>query len=391
MALEIVAPRAGRGGRPHAWSVGVLVVALGALLAACQPARPAAPGAGPSAAPTAAAAPASEVARLVAAARATGQTELQLAWSDNTLGGGEGARRFEELFNRTYGTQITIHFTPGPSMTDMSAKISQEAAAGHKASTDVLIGAESHFGALLDRDVLERYDYTQLSPRITPAFVAPPGVAVEFTSRLPGITYHSGLVAPADVPRLLTDTLHPRWKDRIASTVNAASFDRVASRPEWGAERMRAYVTDLARQVAGLVRCGESARLLSGEFAMVVMDCGSYEANRAKAQGVPLGHVIPEDAATVIFFYMGVPRTAAHPDLAKLFIGLLMTEEGQRLLYEVEFTDHYQLAGSRSVAELEGLRAKGIEPLRIDAAWVAAHPEVTQLGNELTRILREQR
>jgi ABC-type Fe3+ transport system substrate-binding protein len=276
-------------------------------------------------------------------------------------------------------------------MTDMAGKVSQEAAAGRKASTDVLIGAESHVGPLVDLDVLERYDYSQLSPRITPEVVAPHGLAVEFTSRLPGITYNTELVPPADVPRVLEDALLPKWKGRIASTLNAASFDRVASRPEWGAERMTAYVTRLSQQIAGLTRCGETSRLFSGEFAMLVMDCGSFDANRLRPTGAPIGHVIPDDAATVLFFYLGVPRTSAHPNLGKLYINMLLSEEGQRLLYEVEGTDHYALPGSRSAAELSGVRAKGIEPLRMDARFVAEHPDAVKLGDDLAAILRQQR
>jgi ABC-type Fe3+ transport system substrate-binding protein len=328
---------------------------------------------------------------LIAAAQAAGESELNLSWSNNTLGGSEGAGRWEALFNRLYGTQVRIHFTPGPSMTDMAGKVSQEAAAGRKASTDVLIGAESHIGPLVDLDVLERYDYTALSPRIQPQLVAPGNVAVEFTSRLPGITYNTDLVPPVDVPRLLEDTLQPRWKGKIASTLNAASFDRVASRPEWGAERMTAYVQRLSQQVAGLMRCGEASRILSGEFAMLVMDCGSFDANRLRPTGAPIGHVIPDDAATVLFFYLGVPGTSAHPNLGKLYINMLLSEEGQQLLYEVEGTDHYGLPGSRSAAELSDLRAKGIEPLRMDVRFVAEHPDTAKLGDDLAVILRQQR
>jgi ABC-type Fe3+ transport system substrate-binding protein len=331
------------------------------------------------------------VSRLLAAARAAGETELSLAWSNNTLRGSEGAARWEALFNRLYGTSIRINFTPGPSMTEMAGKVSQEVATGRKASTDVLLGAESHYGALIDVDVLESYDYTQLSPRITPEIVAPRNRGVEVTSRLPGISYNSDLVPPADVPRVLEDTLHPRWRGRIASTVNAASFDRVASRPEWGPERMTAYVSRLSENIAGLTRCGELPRIMSGEFAMLVMDCGSYDANRLRAEGAPLAHVIPEDAATVLFFYMGVPRTAPHPNLAKLYVNMWLTEEGQRLYYEIEWSDHYALPGSRSATELAGLRAKGGEPLRMDARFVNERPDTIKLGDDLAKILREKR
>ncbi|HLH25756.1 MAG TPA: ABC transporter substrate-binding protein [Chloroflexota bacterium] len=360
------------------------------LLAACQGAPT--PTRQPAAAsPTADASQTPEVARLLAAARDAGENELDLSWSDNTLGGSQGAQRLAVLFNQTYGTSIQVNFTPGPTMTEMSSRVSQEVATGRKSETDLLLGGETHYAPLLDRDVLERYDYTQLSPRITPEIVAPNNVGVEVATRLPGITYNTNLVPPADAPHTLEDALNPKWRDIMASTQNAANFDRVAARPEWGPERMKRYVARLSGNISGLVRCGETARFMSGEFGMLVMDCGGYEVHKGQAKGGPVGHVIPEDAPVIAVFYLGVPRTAAHPNLAKLFVNLLLSEAGQRALYETEYLDHVSLPGSQSAAELNDVRAKGITPLKVDARFVAEHPELEGLSEELTALLRDHR
>jgi ABC-type Fe3+ transport system substrate-binding protein len=191
------------------------------------------------------------VRRLVAAAKEKGEGDLDLAWSETSLGGSEGAKKFGVLFNLMYGVNVKLNFTPGPSMTDMAGKIAQEAAAGRKASTDILIGTESHFGALLNRNVLEEYDYTKLSPRIRKEFVAPKNIGVEFATIISGITYNTNLIRPSGVPRKLEDVLDPKWKGMIASTQNAAIFDRVAYRPEWGAEKMRAFLMRLSGHVGG--------------------------------------------------------------------------------------------------------------------------------------------
>ena len=44
--------------------------------------------------------------------------------------------------------------------------------------------------------------------------------------------------------------------------------------------------------------------------------------------------------------YWGVPRTAAHADLAKLFVNMAMSKEGQKIVYKTYATDHYELPGS---------------------------------------------
>ena len=110
-----------------------VVASVLALLAACQPtggpSRPAgssgttsSEAATPLPVPTApaqagSAAPAhsSAVERLIAAARQAGETELVVSWSDNSLGGFEGAQRFEALLNSlqvtTAANTVTLSFS----------------------------------------------------------------------------------------------------------------------------------------------------------------------------------------------------------------------------------------------------------------------------------------
>jgi iron(III) transport system substrate-binding protein len=330
-----------------------------------------------------------EVERLLAAAREQGGTALNVQWGD-TYGGAQGARRFEVLFNKLYGTDVRVNYTPGPSMTDMASRLVQEVAAGQRGSTDLMAGTEGTFSTLLPREVLEEYDYTQLSPRITSDVMAYRGIGVEVGSIVGGIGYNSEIVPRAQAPRLMEDALDPKWKGRIASTQNAALLDRVAARPEWGPERMKAYVARLSQQIGGLIRCGEGGeRLASGEFHLMVLHCGTYQIRRDTAKGAPLGFVIPDDAATLGYFHLGVPRNSVHPNLAKLFVNMVLSEEGQRTLYELEWVDNPALPGSQSAAELADLRARGIEPLKISVRLINEQPEIRQISRDLERILRE--
>jgi iron(III) transport system substrate-binding protein len=330
-----------------------------------------------------------EVTRLLSVAKEKGERELDLAWSGSSLGGSEGAKRFEALFNRMYGTNIRVNFTPGPSMTEMAGKVMQEVAAGRKPSTDLLLGSESHYASLLDRGVLEEYEYSRLSPRIKKELVAYKNIGVEIYSTISAINYHSGLVPPAEVPKRLEDVLKPGWKGKIASTINAAYFDRVSYRPEWGPEKMKAFLKRLSEHVGGLVRATESERIISGEFLVLVMST-SHDVRRQRAMGAPLGTVIPEDGATVGVLHLGVPRNSSHPNLAKLFINMVVSEEGQKLLFDVYYVDHHELAGSRSAADLRELSSKGIKPLKVNVKFVAEHPELQGLSDEFRKILREK-
>jgi len=327
-----------------------------------------------------------EVMRLLAAAKEKGERELDIIWAEQSFGGSKGAKLFEETFNRFYGTDIRVNFTPGPSMPDVAGKVTQELAAGQKSSTDLLLGTETHFGSLMNREVLESYDYTKLSPRVTKGVVVP--IGVEIATFVSGVTYNPNFLPRAEAPKKLEDVLNPKWKGKIVSTPYAAQFDRISLLPHWGPERMKAFLAKFSNQIGGLMRCGESSRIVTGEFIMMVMDCGSYYVRLERARGAPLEHIIPEDGTTISFFYWGVPRNAVHPNLAKLFINMAMSEEGQKAVYKAYETDHYALPGSQSAAELSALKAKGIEPLRVDAQFVSKHPELRQLSEEFAKILR---
>jgi iron(III) transport system substrate-binding protein len=376
-------------------TVALGLVAIALIGAACQ-APSAAPARAPAGAPSgdtaggAAPARSPEVERLLAAARQNGEDELRLSWGEPSAGGREGAARFETLFNQMYGTNIRVHFTQGPSMRDMAAKVAQEAAAGQKASTDLFLGGSGDFLALAKQDVLEPYDYTQLAPRILPEIVVHGNIGVTIYNTAAGITYNTNLVQPAEVPRRLADVLQPKWKGSIASSATVSYFDVISMRPEWGAEAMKGFIGRLSDQIGGLIRIGEEARVASGEFSMMVLS-NDHNALVQRDKGAPVGFAIPEDAAVMQGTNGGVPRNSTNPNLAKLYILTMVSEEGQRALYEMQHVDVYALPGSQAGVELRALKARGVPIVADDVKLRTENPDMAQLTPEFTRILRERR
>jgi ABC-type Fe3+ transport system substrate-binding protein len=331
-----------------------------------------------------------EVRRLIAAAKEKGERELVLTWDEAALGGSSAAKTYEALFKRTYGIDVRVNFTPGPTMPAMAGRITQEVAAGRNSSTDVFLGSGTHCGPLLDRNVFEAYDYTKLSPRISKSMIEPRNMCVEIYSTIGGIIYNTNSIAPAEAPRKLEDVLNPKWKGRIASTPYAAYFDRVAMRPEWGIGKMQDFLKRLSGNIGGLIRVNEVQRIISGEFVMLVLG-SDQDVSVEKAKGAPVEFIIADDAAVVGFIYMGVPRTAAHPNLGKLFINTLLSEEGQKILYEASFVDHHELPGSQSTGKLRGLKTRGIEPLRVDLQLTVNRPEMDQAREGFQKALLQKR
>src|SRR5579862_7566180 len=348
-----------------------LALIVGLLLTACGGAAPAVPGSAPESSSGAQASPASaSLQAVIDGARREGQ--ITLVWGEGTVGGSEGAKQLVAGLNKRFGLNITLNFTLGPSMPDMGAKILQEFQTNRSASSDVFIGSEAPFPPLMAAKALEAIDWGSWAPDVKDANLlgVSDGQAAKITSRTPGITYNSSHVSADAVPKTMQDLLKPEFKGRIASTTYGAMFDRLASDELWGGQTTIDYVTKLSAQVGGLIRCGEIERIASGEFDLFALDCGASDALRGQSKGAPTAQFIPTDAAALVYWYAGVPKNAAHPNAAKLFIDYLMSREGQDIEYQTTFEDQYMVPGSHSAGPIDKLKAQGVTFHDVDIAFV---------------------
>jgi iron(III) transport system substrate-binding protein len=297
------------------------------------------------------------VQQLIEGARREG--ELNLVISSSYFNEGKALPEIEQAFNAHFGLSTRINRVAGPSMPQMAARVAQEVQAGRAPQTDLYHGSDEHIATLLAAGALQPVEWRALDSRIPANAVAEGNVGVAYGSWFPGITYNQNLIAPADAPKSLADVLQPRWQGKIASTPYAAGFYRLALSNEWGEQRTTEYVRQLADHVGGLLRCGEHERLLSGEFQMLVLNCGVHVDQRAQRDGVPLNFVVPSDAVRVSYYSVGVPKGSAHPNTATLFALFLLSEPGQRLSYASDLLDLHLLPGSQSVALVKPLLDQG--------------------------------
>ncbi len=236
------------------WCARLGAVSLLAL--ACAPAatKPAAPAAQPAANSAAASGATSGGANTGAAASASATTgnaalqrlvdgarqegSLSLVWGQGTLGGTEGIRRLAEGFNKTYGLNLDVKFTPGQNMAEMAPRIVQEYQAGRPAVSDVVVGYAQHMLAMMDGDALEAVDWSGWAANVqNPAAVCCDGRAVVVQSSTAGISYNPTKLGGSLAPHSLQDLLKPELKGRIATTPYAASFDNLAVPELWGEQR----------------------------------------------------------------------------------------------------------------------------------------------------------
>jgi ABC-type Fe3+ transport system substrate-binding protein len=311
---------------------------------------------------------------------------LTLSWSQSSLGGSQGAALFQAAINRMFGTTIRINFLPGPDMARLVNQLATEYTAGQKAHADIVLAAAAQIAPVARIDFFEPVDWQRYLPgRITPDMIELDGRIIRIVTGLSGVTYNAQL-APMQ-PSLLEDFLRPAWKGKIASTPYAAGLDVLVADDIWGKAKTVNYVRALARQIGGVMRCGETERIAIGEYLALVMDCTGQDALIWQDKGAPLAQMMPLDAAQQRYYYLAVPRNAPHPNAAKLYTVFLLTEEGQALAYQTWKTDLHLLPGSRMGAVVGDFEKRNVKFKQVTVDWWLAHPEIDATRSELIKIL----
>jgi ABC-type Fe3+ transport system substrate-binding protein len=337
---------------------------------------------------SAGAAPAAEMNPALAAlaAQASQEGARTLSWSTSTFGGSQGAALFEAGMNALFGSKVHIAFVPGADMARVGNQLATEFQAGQKAHADIFIGAAPQMAPLVKLDMFEHVDWHQYLPdRIAPDLAEEDGQVLRVVTGLSGVTYNEQQ-APMK-PQRLDDFLKPEWKGRIASTPYAASLDVLLADDMWGGARTIAYVRALSRQIAGLIRCGETERIAAGEFVALVMDCTGQDAVLWQAKGAPIAQLLPLDAGEERYYYFGVPKNAQHPAAAKLYSIFTLTQEGQKLAWDTWAIDLHSLPGSHLGPQIAAYEKAGGKAKEVTVTWWLQHPEIEAEREQLIKIL----
>ena len=362
------------------WSGIVAGVVL--VLAACQQPADQAPAA-PTVQPRteASAAVNAELRELIEAAKQEGQ--INLVW-----GSQYDAAAFADGFNRAYGLNVNVRYTPVPNFRSAAFQIVQEVQAGRTPSSDVVMASPNLLLRMIEADVVEAVDWSWAPNLKSPELIAPKNAGVVVFHQMEGITYNSSLLTGDQVPRTMQDLLKPEFNGRLASTPQAIGFGDLGSADIWGEEKLFDYLARFSTQLAGLIQCGDDTRVASGEFAAFAIDCGQGATLRAKAQGQPLDYVVPSDTAKVWPGYLTMPRGAAHPNAARLWINYMLSREAQDRLFELTYADTYLVPGAKTGRFIDDLKASGAAIHTVDLHWVMAQGENTARQDKAAEILR---
>jgi ABC-type Fe3+ transport system substrate-binding protein len=319
---------------------------------------------------------------------AQAEKELNLSWG-HSLGAATGAKLLQDAMNKEFGTSIKVTYTPGPAMPQLASRIIQEIEAGKKPTSDLVLGAETTFTQLLRAKALQPIAWTDYFKNITPDMQTKDGTAVHIVTLVTGIHYNTELIKPNEVPRKLADIFNPKWKGKIAGTIYAAGFDRLALRR--GLDVMRPIVQKTGEWSGGLIRCGENERIASGEFVMLFMDCGKTDDRLMVEKGGPLNQVVIEDAALTTNWYWGVPKGIDKINAAILFAGFVASPPGQKVIDETAGASSHFVPGTSAFKKVKELQERGAEILtQTPDELLEREADLDKFRNEFQQLLRQK-
>ena len=339
-------------------------VALTLGLAACSGGG--APAAStPAAAPTESANPALKA--LIEKAKTEGALTITWAVYNDAV-----SSKLIDAFKKQYDLDIPIHIAFNDSVDAVAAKLTQEAAAGVTPSSDLSLTTSATAATIgsSGSKLIEPQDWASFSPW-NKDFSEEGGDFLVIGHQFPGFIYNTNTVDKKDLPKKADDVLK-MTKYSIASTPYGASFNTLAI-GMGGPDAVKAHLAKFTP--AGLINCGETSRIASGEFDAMWVGCGKSFVDQGVKDGAPLGFAAVSDGAIANSVYVAVPKNSAHPAAAALFGAWLNTPAAQAITWDGSSVDNAQLKGTHSADYLAKLKKDGTDPTIVNVAYVVAHPE----------------
>jgi iron(III) transport system substrate-binding protein len=324
------------------------------------------------------------MAALVQAAAKEGT--LDVAWGD-IYGGAEGVRRTQDEINKKYHVNLQFKYSPVANGASFQNQVVQEIRAGQTASTDILFHIRDQN---LAKSVIP-VDYRKYVPGLPADVMYYDRRSVILVSTILAEEYNTKTIPPNKVPNSLAALLAPEWKGKIATMPYQGVIGYYLGLPEvLGKEGMVKFYTGLSANIGGLMTCGDSDRVVSGEFALFGLDCGDQDVRLRQRKGQPIAVFYPKEGTAIYAFAPGIPLTAAHPNAARLFIAYLLTRDGQKLLWEEYASDNYKLPGSHMAAIIAAARKKGVRFIDVYGIDVQ-HPELNEYQKTINTIVNQSK
>lgn len=261
---------------------------------------------------------------LIAAAKKEGVIEF---YAPSTLTP-EGAQKLRDAFNKKYGLNITVNYSPSGAMTRDVGRIVSFAAAGQAPEWDLMVVHDAAHATLWLRKLHKPFDYTRLG--IDQLSIQYDNGTVIFANQFVLPAYNNKVLPSQDVPKSWNDLLNPKWKGgKLGMGTATHHLARLATL--WGESKTTEYVKSLAKQEPYLGELGTLySRLQLGEILIAITMTDSF-VHTAKLKGAPVVHAEGVEPVISPAYNAGVLKNALHPNAAHLFAAFFTTPEAQEI------------------------------------------------------------
>jgi iron(III) transport system substrate-binding protein len=240
----------------------------------------------------------------------------------------QGAQAIGAAFNKKYGLNIKLQYSPSGNMTRDIGKVVGLGASGMPPEWDLMVVTDAHHATLWVKKMHQPFDYKSIG--VDPKAIQYDNGVVSFANQFVLPAYNRQLVPAKDAPKTWDDLLNPKWKGKIGVSSATHHMARLAA-GAWGEEKTTNFVKALTKQDLILGRLGEIYnRLLLGEI-VVAVSVSDSELKSEKHKTAPV--VLAESVSPLISpaYDAGVPKNAAHPKVAHLMAAYLATPEAQKI------------------------------------------------------------
>ena len=198
----------------------------------------------------------------------------------------------------------------------------------NRPSADVIYNSVSMLNDNEREGMLQPFGPLPLENRLVPPFKTN-GTVLPVMVLTYGLLINTNMVPEADAPASWKDVLDPKWKSKMLmddprAPGGASLFFTVALN-----ELGRPFLEALAAQTPTMSRENRQAgmRIARGEFPMYFP---FSMADGIKLKGLPVKAYYPEEGAPYLLFGLGMVKTAAHPNAARLLINHFLETESAR-------------------------------------------------------------
>ncbi len=177
---------------------------------------------------------------LVAGAKKEGVIEFH---APSTLGP-DGAQALVAGFNKKYGLNVKLNYSPSGNMTRDVAKVVGLSASGQPPEWDLMVVTDAHHGSLWLRKLHIPFDYSSVGVAKERMEYDKGTVSVANQFALPA--YNKKILPAKDVPRKWEELLDAKWKGKLGVINSTHHWGRLAAGP-WGEEKTIDFVKNYRR------------------------------------------------------------------------------------------------------------------------------------------------